>query len=869
MLTAGTVVSATVTAKPQPEQITVESPQGKFEIKTPLPLPTGATINLALSKTDGPPFELNIQHVEVKQAPTPSSIPAQAAPITSGTGQAEELPKPVITLLTSGTVVSATVTAKPQPEQISVESPQGRFEIKTALPLPSGATIKLALGKPDGPPFELNIQHIEVKPSPAPTQPLAGSVATDLTAQAQSLPKPIVTLLMSGAIITAEVIEPSAPKQITLQAPQAKFDVQAPIAPPTGTIVNLTMAEANGPPFKLNIQTISTPALQSEPAPSSPTPVAPLSGSGLAEVIPPSILASLTSKTEVIAEVVAKPSTEQITVQTPLGKFNIETSVPQSLGSKVSITMSDEISLPPYKLDIQNQNAAPSKNETASPKASPQQTTLPPGSAVVGSGQAKTLPEPVLQILDSGKPVSGEIVAKPQTGQVIVQTPQGQMQLQTPLPLQSGSMLTLTLIGKDGPPFTLNIHAEQPSTNQAASSATTSSARSEIIQSLTNGATLTATIVKSNTAIPTPAQSTSTPPTPQTNAQASQTTSNPSTRSVAPDSTITEKLAPPAAVAPTKAANVAAAPDLPKGGTVPIKINAIQLPNGPALPSITENQAGLIQGEVISNKNGQLQIQTANSTLSISVHNPPPVGTLLLLSLEGLPTPPAITPQKLGGQEMMQRWDGLRDALLLLNAGDPAAAAKVMKSMPQVGVKLATSLLFFLNAFKGGSVENWFGQQNLQSLSKLSKASTDKLGNDFRMTQGRATDSAGNDWRSYNVPMMTNSEIEQLRLYMKDYQEGDDEGDDADKSGKRFVIEVNFTKLGPFQFDGVAKQKTVDLMIRTHKPLEDGMRDDIRTLFSNTIEALGLTGHVGFHVSPKFDIYPISEEITYGGGMTV
>ncbi len=88
--------------------------------------------------------------------------------------------------------------------------------------------------------------------------------------------------------------------------------------------------------------------------------------------------------------------------------------------------------------------------------------------------------------------------------------------------------------------------------------------------------------------------------------------------------------------------------------------------------------------------------------------------------------------------------------------------------------------------------------------------------------------------------------------------DGKSAGDDGN-GGTRFMIEVNMSRLGPFQFDGLTRKKHVDLMVRTHQELPKPMREDIRSIFGNTITALGHTGTIGFRAVPKFEISPIEQ----------
>ncbi len=368
-------------------------------------------------------------------------------------------------------------------------------------------------------------------------------------------------------------------------------------------------------------------------------------------------------------------------------------------------------------------------------------------------------------------------------------------------------------------------------------------------------------------------QPTTTTTTPKT--QPTTTTTTPKTQPTT--TTTTPKTQPTIAITTTKIQPTTASTDnikLPNGWSVDLKIIAIQKQGDPSLPKIASSQENLLTGKIINSSINSIEIQTNNTNFIIAIEKAPPVGTMVLLSIENAAKPPLTISQPVTIDEMTQRWDGLRDALTLLGTGDVMAAKNIMQSIPQSGVKISSSLLFFINAIRGDNINGLLGQNNLQSLGRISKTHVNKLTRDFQMTTGRATDTAGNEWRSYNIPMLNDNAISNLQLFIKKYDDKiNDEQEKKEnkrkKNSKRFIIEVNFTKIGPLQLDGIANNKNIELMIRSYKPLDDNMRDEIKQLFIHMIEPLGLTGMVGFHVSKKFDVKPIREKVKQTRGISV
>jgi hypothetical protein len=138
---------------------------------------------------------------------------------------------------------------------------------------------------------------------------------------------------------------------------------------------------------------------------------------------------------------------------------------------------------------------------------------------------------------------------------------------------------------------------------------------------------------------------------------------------------------------------------------------------------------------------------------------------------------------------------------------------------------------------------------------------------EFGQLQRTATDANGQDWRLFLIPILTEEGLDQLRLLVRPHEE---EGHDSQgENGTRFMIEVNMSRLGPFQFDGLTRKKQLDLVVRTQRELPSEMRDDIRSIFGNTVSALGFTGSIGFRVVPRFEIEPVDQAAAGHEDLTV
>jgi hypothetical protein len=125
------------------------------------------------------------------------------------------------------------------------------------------------------------------------------------------------------------------------------------------------------------------------------------------------------------------------------------------------------------------------------------------------------------------------------------------------------------------------------------------------------------------------------------------------------------------------------------------------------------------------------------------------------------------------------------------------------------------------------------------------------------------------DWRVGLVPINTGAGIEQIRLLIR--QHAGEEGDDEVPADGRFIVDVELTSLGRLQLDGLVKNngKSLELIIRSEKPLNDTMHNDIRTIFTEASVLTGLKGGVNFQAAPAHFIDIVDPSSDHALGLLV
>lgn len=321
------------------------------------------------------------------------------------------------------------------------------------------------------------------------------------------------------------------------------------------------------------------------------------------------------------------------------------------------------------------------------------------------------------------------------------------------------------------------------------------------------------------------------------------------------------------------------------GGTLPSLPSAS---SGLSIPTIGQTITGIVTGQTA---NGQPVINTHLGQVALSTKAPLAQNTVLELevvrasaTLQG-----ATGPQDTSSQARLaflhgQKWEGLDQALKGLEETNPTIAQHLSNVLiPRANSSLAIQLLFFIVALRGGDLKNWIGDGPLRALEKLKPGMLDQLKSDFRAMSQAASEADKPDGRALTVPFLHNNEIDKIRIWSHSYgREDNDQNEDQDQ-GTRFVVDFSLSSFGRIQLDGNVRSgdsspgslhpvKThFDLFIRSDNPLPDEARETIRTIFTNANDTTGSIGGVAFQAAPAnfFTIPTVSDETSDSVGLVI
>ena len=244
-----------------------------------------------------------------------------------------------------------------------------------------------------------------------------------------------------------------------------------------------------------------------------------------------------------------------------------------------------------------------------------------------------------------------------------------------------------------------------------------------------------------------------------------------------------------------------------------------------------------------------------------------PLGTELAVAVEPvLPLPGALPfsgtlslPQLL--LSVARGWPSLADAIGLLrqNAGDPDTLATLAR-LPQAGPKLAAGLVSAMQAIRAGDAEALLGA--LVAARSGGAARDDvvrKVRQEFAQVATLAQERPGIDWRCCFIPILDDGTVRQINLFYRRDRRKDRKDAKGEKAGTRFVVEVDMSKMGPFQFDGLVREKQFDLMVRSRIALPQKFRHDITELFHEALAIGDYRGGLVFQKVKEFPVSPLEE----------
>jgi hypothetical protein len=260
-------------------------------------------------------------------------------------------------------------------------------------------------------------------------------------------------------------------------------------------------------------------------------------------------------------------------------------------------------------------------------------------------------------------------------------------------------------------------------------------------------------------------------------------------------------------------------------------------------------------------------VRTALGDVQLAVRANVPVGSRLTLDILAA-TPPrrglAATPMAApAGAALpltaLNGWPSLAEAIQVLQRADPQAAARLLQAIPDGGSRSAVAMMAFAHAMRTGDPRAWPGDAALRGLERAGPRGAQlaaQISGEVQEMAARAADTGG-EWRTLPVPWTADGKIDRIALITRRESEGDDADDTKGKKrggGTRFLINLDLSRLGEMQLDGMfrTQDRSFDMMVRTKDPLPPTVIRDLPGIFAASNAAMGLKGTLSFQVVKKF-----------------
>lgn len=261
-----------------------------------------------------------------------------------------------------------------------------------------------------------------------------------------------------------------------------------------------------------------------------------------------------------------------------------------------------------------------------------------------------------------------------------------------------------------------------------------------------------------------------------------------------------------------------------------------------------------------------LHVQTASlGTISYVTPTPLQIGAQVNLvtfeELQQFPLgalPISSTAFKTPQIPILSEWENLRNGMNILMAQDPAQALSLLnRRIPSPNSQLGGSLLFFLSALNGGSLDKWLGQDFRRALENAGHQSLlSNMDDDFATLARISSEPGGNDWKNLTFPFYDGASLRQIKMFYRQRHNGQD---NPEEDSTRFVIELDLSKSGPMQLDGLFNKLRFDLVLRSQFELPEELRQHISQIFDTNLEITGIQGNLVFQRTTPFPVHPTEE----------
>lgn len=270
-------------------------------------------------------------------------------------------------------------------------------------------------------------------------------------------------------------------------------------------------------------------------------------------------------------------------------------------------------------------------------------------------------------------------------------------------------------------------------------------------------------------------------------------------------------------------------------------------------PILTITQPGALSGATVP-----LTLAESTALLPIGAQISIRVENNLAATILGLTLPPqtqsAFTVNTLG-----TRWEGLQQALKVLQQQAPMQAANMRDAIPHLA-NMMPGLIAFTNALRTNRVEDIFDRETTQLLKSMGIDLSSDI-SQLSQLQQRPHQNADTQWRGTLFPYVeaTGEDPRQGGFFWRREKADNPRA----PTSTRFVVEVEMSQTGPMQLDGLVTYPEMWLKLRRTTAPEPGFTENLQRMVNSLLEASGLTGGIAVETTASFPVNPRADLLAH------
>jgi hypothetical protein len=209
-------------------------------------------------------------------------------------------------------------------------------------------------------------------------------------------------------------------------------------------------------------------------------------------------------------------------------------------------------------------------------------------------------------------------------------------------------------------------------------------------------------------------------------------------------------------------------------------------------------------------------------------------------------------------------WPAMDETFQTLMQLSPQLAQALTKAIPSPAnaAQLGPAAMLFIAAARAGDLQNWLGDKRIEALQKAGRQSLITRLSGELSSLTTQSDAPTADWRSYPLPLLWQSEISKIMLHVH-HDRGANQQDEG-QGGTRFIFDLQLTRMGDVQLDGLLRDKRLDLIIRTQVPISQSMQQAMRLAYADALNGTDIYGELSFQGDLKNWMQVVKREEMFG-----